>query len=236
MRFLYVNPRSGLGRGSLIAQEAERRGIRVLELGDEAPAGASAVGVAGGDGSLAGVAQVALERDLPFVCVPCGTRNHFARDAGLVLDDPVAALGAYDGVERRVDVGEVADRLFLNNVSLGAYALYQHGLLGELFDRRRRDAVVDGEPVHAAILLVSNNVYDRRGRRARLDAGVLGVYATAGLLPKVAIERTAPGFELELPNLQQVEAAIDGEAVTLPSRLTPKVRPAALRLLVPPEP
>jgi diacylglycerol kinase family enzyme len=236
MRVLYVNPRSGQGTGSVVAQEAMRRGLRVLELGDEAPADASAVGVAGGDGSLAGVAQIALERDLPFVCVPCGTRNHFARDAGLELDDPVGALRAYDGIERRLDVGEVAGRLFLNNVSLGAYALWQHGLLGALFDRRRRDAVVDGEPVHAAILLVSNNVYDRRGRRARLDAGELGVYATAGLLPKVAIERTAPSFELELPELRQVEAAIDGEAVTLPARLTPRVRPRALRLLVPPQP
>jgi diacylglycerol kinase family enzyme len=235
MRVLYVNPRSGRGRGSTVAREAQRRGIRVLELGDETPPDASAVGVAGGDGSLAGVAQVALERDVPFVCVPCGTRNHFARDVGLDLDEPVAALDAYDGAERRVDVGEVAGRLFLNNVSLGAYALYQHGRLGQLFDRQRRDAIVDGEPVHAAILLVSNNVYDRRGRRARLDAGVLGVYATAGLLPKVAIEQTAPSFELELPNLRRVEAAIDGEPVTLPPRLTPRALPAALRLLVPPE-
>src|SRR5690242_20044400 len=114
MRVLYVNQRSGRGTGSLVAQEAMRRGIRVLELGDEAPADASSVGVAGGDGSLAGVAQIALERDVPFVCVPCGTRNHFARDAGLELDDPVGALRAYDGIERRLDVGEVAGRLFLN--------------------------------------------------------------------------------------------------------------------------
>src|SRR5213075_2056893 len=103
-----------------------------------------------GDGSLAGVARVAIERDLPFVCVPCGTRNHFARDAGVDPRDPVRALEAFDG-------GEAAGRLFLNNVSLGAYALYRHGRLGELLDRRRRDAVVDGEPVGAAVLLVGNN-------------------------------------------------------------------------------
>jgi diacylglycerol kinase family enzyme len=234
MRVLYVNPRSGKGRGSEVAQEAEGRGIRVLELGDEAPGDVSAVGVAGGDGSLAGVAQIALERDVPFVCVPCGTRNHFARDVGLELDDPVAALDAYDGAERAVDVGEVAGRLFLNNVSLGAYALYQHGRLGELFDRRRREAVVDGRRIDAAILLVSNNVYDRLGRRARLDEGVLGVYATAGFVPRVAIERKALGFELEFPALREVEAAIDGEAVTLPAQLVPRVRPVELRLLVPP--
>ena len=38
--------------------------------------------MAGGDGSLGARRAVAIERDLPFVCVPFGTRNHFARDLG----------------------------------------------------------------------------------------------------------------------------------------------------------
>src|SRR4051794_13578566 len=118
VRVLYVNPGSGEGRGPDLGEEAERRGILVLELGVEAPADAEIVGVAGGDGSRAGVARVAIARDLPFVCVPCGTRNHFARDAGVDPRDPVRALEAFHGVERRVDVGEAAGRLFLNNVSL----------------------------------------------------------------------------------------------------------------------
>ena len=231
MRVLYVNPRSGNGRGSEVANEAERRGIRVLELGDEAPAGTEIVGVAGGDGSLAGVARIAVERDLPLVCVPAGTRNHFARDAGIDPRDPVAALDAFEGVEARVDVGEAAGRLFLNNVALGAYALYRHGLLRELLDRRRREAVVDGEPLHAAVLLVGNNVYDRLGRRRRLDEGVLSVYATAGFIPTVAIEKSVPRVELEFPDLADVEAALDGEAVTLPARFELVSRPGALRLL-----
>ena len=50
--------------------------------------------MAGGDGSLAAVAEVAIERDLPFVCIPFGTRNHFARDLGLDRDDPLGALAA----------------------------------------------------------------------------------------------------------------------------------------------
>src|SRR6266536_1974314 len=120
-------------------------------------------------------------------------------------------------------------------VSLGAYALLRHGRLGELLDRRRRDAVVDGFAVQAAILLVGNNRYDRLGRRARLDAGELSIYATAGLVPRVAIERTAARVAVELPGLERVEAAVDGEAVTLPARLELAVRPRALRVLVPPE-
>ena len=56
--------------------------------------------MAGGDGSLAPVAAAALETGAAFVCIPFGTRNHFARDVGLDRDDPLAALAAFDGGER----------------------------------------------------------------------------------------------------------------------------------------
>ncbi len=49
--------------------------------------------MAGGDGSLAPVADVALARDAAFVCIPFGTRNHFARDLGLDRDDPIGRYG-----------------------------------------------------------------------------------------------------------------------------------------------
>ena len=49
------------------------------------------------------------------------------------------ALAAFDGgVERRVDVGRVGERLFLNNVSLGLYARLVHR---REHHRRRRDAL-----------------------------------------------------------------------------------------------
>ena len=77
--------------------------------------------MAGGDGSVAAVAGVAVERDLPLVVVPTGTLNHFARDLGLDLARPLAALDAFASGhhERRVDVGRINGRLFINNVSLG---------------------------------------------------------------------------------------------------------------------
>jgi diacylglycerol kinase family enzyme len=124
--FLLINPRSGKGRPSVdeLAAAARERGIevRVLREGDDpgelaGEAGADALGIAGGDGSLAAVAQVAIEHELWFVCVPFGTRNHFARDLGLDRADPLAALAAFGGEERRIDVGRVGERLFLNNVS-----------------------------------------------------------------------------------------------------------------------
>jgi diacylglycerol kinase family enzyme len=96
----------------------------VLREGED-PAGlvrastAEVLGMAGGDGSLAPLAEIALERDAGFVCIPFGTRNHFARDLGLDRDDPIGALCAFaDGIERRIDVGRADERLFLNNVSV----------------------------------------------------------------------------------------------------------------------
>ena len=57
------------------------------------------------------------------MCVPAGTRNHFALDLGLNRDDVVGALDAFaDGVEQRIDLATVNGRTFVNNASLGLYA------------------------------------------------------------------------------------------------------------------
>jgi Diacylglycerol kinase catalytic domain len=130
---LFVNPNSGGGRAARagVAERARERGIevRILRLDrslatlvDEAVArGADALGTAGGR-SMAVVVGAARANGLPFVCIPAGTRNHFAIDLGVDPHDLVGALDAFtDGVERRIDLAEVNGRLFLNNVSLGIY-------------------------------------------------------------------------------------------------------------------
>ena len=79
--------------------------------------------MAGGDGSQALVASVAMKHDVAHVCVPAGTRNHFAADLGLDRNDVVGALDAFtDGVERRVDLASLNERVFVNNASIGVYA------------------------------------------------------------------------------------------------------------------
>ena len=132
---LFVNPHSGSDEPTVeeLTAAARERGVevRVLRAGDDVvdlarTATADVLGMAGGDGSLGPVAAVAIERGLPFVAVPWGTRNHFARDLGLDRADPLASLDAFGGVERRIDVGRAGDRLFLNNVSLGLYARLVH--------------------------------------------------------------------------------------------------------------
>jgi Diacylglycerol kinase catalytic domain len=229
------------------------------EVDEAAGAGADALAVAGGDGSLAAVAQAALAHDLPFVCIPAGTRNHFARDLGLDPDDPIAALDALsDGVEGLIDVGEVNGSVFLNNVSFGIYAeavsqagyrdakvrtLIEtaRGVLGPGTEVSGLDVVDDLGVDHRdpAIVLVSNNPYalggpPTRGGRPTLRGGQLGVIVidrpTAGRRPS---GRPWSSASLRIDGSAVVHAGIDGEAVELSTPLEFAVRPAALRVRVP---
>ncbi|GAA2888407.1 hypothetical protein GCM10010472_53480 [Pseudonocardia halophobica] len=209
---LLMNPRSGGGKVARfgLEEEALRRGVTpvVLEPGDDLRAlaeaavaeGADVLGMAGGDGSQALVADVARKHDVPLVVIPAGTRNHFALDLGLDRDDVVAALDAFGpALERRIDLAVLGDRVFVNNASLGVYAgvvqsegyrdaklattarmapeLLGPGAEGSHLRFRGPDGV-DGGPT--AMVLVSNGDYrldrlDGFGTRARLDGGVLGV-------------------------------------------------------------
>ena len=240
---------------------AERAGVRVHTLGENDDAAelaraadAKALGMASGDGSLAPVAAVALDRDLPFVCVPFGTRNHFARDLGLDREDPVAALAAFRGRERTIDVGCVNDRLFLNNVSLGAYARLvrrrEHHRRRRLAFARLRSlwmtarerhglrATVDGDAVEARVIFVGNNAYEldlfNVGGRDRLDEGVLHLYTLEGWLPHEWKDRKGARFVIDA-RTERLHAAIDGDPVDLEPPLELEIRPRALRVLVPPD-
>jgi diacylglycerol kinase family enzyme len=211
---LLMNPRSGGGAVARfhLAEEARRRGVRpiLLEPGDDLRVlaeraiadGAEVIGVAGGDGSQAIVADVARTCDVAFVCVPAGTRNHFALDLGLDRHNVAAALDAFgEAVERRVDLARVNGRVFVNNASLGIYAAIVQseayrgaklgtaaGVLPDLLGPQappfdlRYDGPDGTRHDTADLLVVSNNPYALRtlsgiGSRARLDRGVLGVVA-----------------------------------------------------------
>lgn len=210
------NPKSGGGKAlsNDLAAAAAARGIEAIELhrGDDivqlvtdaVARGADALAAAGGDGTQALVAAVAAEHDLPFACIPAGTRNHFALDLGVDRDDVVGALDALvNGRERRVDLAEINGRVFVNNVSLGIYASavqrdeYRDAKLSTLLDTvpevigpaaatdselrwRGPDGSTRGS---TAVLLVSNNPYRvgtliGSGTRPRLDGGALGIVAT----------------------------------------------------------
>jgi diacylglycerol kinase family enzyme len=158
--------------------------------------------MAGGDGSQALVANVALRHDVPHVVVPAGTRNHFALDLGLDREDVLGALDAYrDGVEHRIDLATVNDRVFVNNASVGLYAKIVQSpeyraakgatAVAELPDLLGPNAppldlrftTPDGTDVdNAQIIMVSNDPYNLHrltglGTRERIDLGVLGIVA-----------------------------------------------------------
>jgi len=209
---LIINPASGDGKAkeSDLVNEAIRRGIRPVILGPNDDLrqlaetairqGADVIGMAGGDGSQALVASVASQSDVAYVCVPAGTRNHFAMDLGLDRTNVVGALDAFtDGVERHIDLAKVGDRVFVNNVSLGTYAkvLQSDGyraaktgtalamlpdLLGpeaEEFDLQYLGPDGVAHPT-AHVILVSNNPYQLtqiggRASRTRLNSGLLGL-------------------------------------------------------------
>jgi diacylglycerol kinase family enzyme len=210
---LIVNPSAGSAAaflGSLIGAARERGiQVRVLEPGQDARLaaleavedGVESLAVAGGDGSAAAVAGVAVECELPLVVVPMGTLNHFARDLGLDLAHPLRSLDAFyaSHEERWVDVGRINGRLFINNVSLGIYAqmlgdpgyrqdklrVAQTKLQAAFSDPELRRALRITPPEEAPLegiiaMVVSNNPYefarwDRLGRRHRLDTGMLQV-------------------------------------------------------------
>jgi diacylglycerol kinase family enzyme len=225
---LIMNPWSGGGKVEQfdLVTEAQNRRIEpiVLERGDDLRTlaetainnGADVIGMAGGDGSQALVAAVAAEHDLPYVCIPAGTRNHFALDLGLDRHDVVGALDAYtDGVERRIDLAMVDDRVFVNNVSLGIYAEIVQSdeyrdnkvqvtldhlpdLIGEgaaPFDLRFSGP--DGaEHSFAHLILVSNNPYQLtqiggRATRENMDSGQLGIVTMHVKGPAQAAELAA---------------------------------------------
>jgi len=204
-----TNPRSGGGKTARfdLIDRAESMGAQVWSTSVEHDAtslarlavqeGAEVLGVAGGDGTVSAVAAVAAAADRPLLVVPAGTRNHFARDLGLDIRNPVSALSALiDGVPTRVDLGLVGLHVFVNNVSFGLYAdaLLEPGYREDkartlasvapdyIKGRQYVEADVDtprGTVRLPQVVLVSNNPYHIAtprylGRRFTLTSGLLG--------------------------------------------------------------
>jgi undecaprenyl-diphosphatase len=159
-----------------------------------------ALGVAGGDGTVAAVSAVAAERRLPLVLVPAGTLNHFARDVGVDGIQGVSdALSAGDGV--RVDLSNVTvddrpARWFVNTASLGGYPdmvrlreKLEHrwskwpaagiALVRILAKSTPLRLTINREPHLVWMVFVGNGTYRPKGfaptTRPRLDTGLMDV-------------------------------------------------------------
>jgi diacylglycerol kinase family enzyme len=161
-----------------------------------------AVVAAGGDGTVSAVAAGLVGTEVALGVIPLGTLNHFSKDLG--IKDVQSAIEAIaKGAVRRVDVGEVNGRVFINNSSIG---LYPEMVTQRDTDRRRNGrskwvAMIRAAArillrfplLHVAIALagsvfstrtpfvmIGNNEYamglTEIGSRRRLDSGQLAIY------------------------------------------------------------
>jgi len=211
-----------LASGEDLVQAAERAVTRARrgEIG--------AVVVGGGDGSVSAAASALADTAVPLGILPLGTLNHFARDAGIPLGlaEAVAVIKAAN--VRRVDVGDVNGRTFVNNSSIGVYpkmVLDRDSLrkrrrlakwpamvlavlhaLRSLSHRRLRVRAGGGDKiVRTPLIFVGNNQYSRNpfalGRRERLDRGELWLYVVrpVGL---TGVFRLAARLALALPRVE----------------------------------
>ena len=168
-------------RPQMKRQKEQKKMVDELQKGDDltgmaraaAERGADCLGAAGGDGTQAQVALVCIERQLPFVCIPAGTRNHFALDLGLDRDDPLGGLRAFgDAYTKRIDVGEVNGDMFLNNVSIGAYGevvaeeQYRENKIGTALAKLPADRFASAAEFAAVLNGTSPTRVMPRGRRA----------------------------------------------------------------------
>lgn len=211
---LLMNPKSGGGKVGRydLPERCLERGIEAMVLSPDddlatlarkaVDGGADIIGMAGGDGSQALVASVAAQHNIPFVCIPAGTRNHLALDLGIDREDLVGALeGFQSGIERRIDLATVNGRIFVNNASMGLYAkivqspAYRDAKLKTAADMLPDLLGPEAEPFdlrflgpdgtqwpYAHMLLVSNDPYQLdqlmgSGKRPKMDTGCLGMAA-----------------------------------------------------------
>ena len=181
-----------------------KTGIQTIETAQRALAqGATIIVAGGGDGTINAVASVVTGTGTALGVLPLGTLNHFAKDLHIPLELDEAIHTIANGRPVHVDVGEINDKIFLNNSSLGLYPDIvrerekQQRRLGRgkwpaffwatLAALRRYPFVnarltIDGSErvLRAPFIFVGNNKYLMEGfnigTRARLDGGVLSLY------------------------------------------------------------
>ncbi|MBC2666492.1 hypothetical protein H7F51_13270 [Novosphingobium flavum] len=158
--------------------------------------------VGGGDGTLGAAAGKLAGTGRRMAILPLGTRNHLARDLGIPGDLEGAARVVATGRAEAIDLGRAADRIFVNNCSIGLYASLVHErdkhdlpkwlasipaawrvLRSSGAETFRIEHHGAEHRVESPLLFVGNNRFSldagRLGRRASLSDGVLAMAAVA---------------------------------------------------------
>ena len=165
--------------------------------------GARLIVVGGGDGTVSAAASALVGSETLLGILPVGTLNHFARDLGISTNIEEAIKLIAGRPERRVDVAEMNDRLFINNSAIGLYPLMvidrdlQRVRLGRSkrlamivaslrtlarFNHQRLTLTVNDQQarIDTPLLFVGNNEYrtdiGAAGQRESIEDGELSVY------------------------------------------------------------
>ena len=159
----------------------------------------------GGDGTISTVASVLQSTGIALGVLPLGTLNHFARDLCIPVDVEAAVRVIAARRIISVDMGQVNERCFINNASLGIYTdvVRDRERQQRRLGRGKRWAMVwacitalrrspflrvtlslDGEKhdYRAPFIFVGNNAYTMEGfaigKRVGLQDGHLSLYVT----------------------------------------------------------
>ena len=217
---IIISARAGLGDNNTVCERlvpifndsqlsvdfsVAHSGAEVTELARDAARGPYKVIVAaGGDGTVSSVAAAVVDHGKILGVLPLGTLNHFARDLKIPSDPQAAAQAIIAGHTTEVDVGEVTNRIFLNNSSLGLYpTIVRERQKRERLGFRKWPAFIWASiqafrryPLLNVQLVVNDHLLNRRtpfvfvgnnkyamdlfnvGVRDRLDKGLLTIYLT----------------------------------------------------------
>ena len=118
--------RAGFGDGArpyeiLVAQDGGQIAQVARQAVELARQRNGVVAVAGGDGTINAVGQVALAHELAFGIIPEGTFNYLSRSHGIPQEPEAAIRAILDGTVRPVQAGLINDRVFFVNASVGLY-------------------------------------------------------------------------------------------------------------------
>lgn len=113
--------RHGIGAEFKFLQAAQLKPAAEIARDRVSAGELDAIVVSGGDGTIGTIADVLADTGVPLGVIPGGTFNHFAKDLKIPLkaDEAIAVISA--GELQSIDAGEVNEKLFINNSSIGIY-------------------------------------------------------------------------------------------------------------------
>jgi diacylglycerol kinase (ATP) len=203
-----------------------------IEIARRAAEDFSVVVAVGGDGTIHEVATGLMGSSAKLGIIPAGTGNDFVKMLGIPPKDPIGAIEIlHSGLPRRVDVGRVGERYFVNGLGVGldgavawrvwrswrwpalAPWIYLYAAVREALFFRSSDVEIVAPDWGASgrLLMVgaSNGRYHGGDfllvPHAEIDDGLFDVYMIADMAPfrrLREVPKTRRGEHITLPEVQ----------------------------------